>query len=120
MHLLKILEAFTKGLTALKGAIDLLKSAKESLPAGDQKTSIEQKIVEAEHILQLANAEMGQSLGFQLCQCTWPPQIMVSAGYSEEAQVEQLKCPHCGKVLSVPKPSKPTEKVTAFDPYDVY
>ena len=115
-----ILEAFTKGLMALRGSLDVLKSAKDHLPAGEQKDLVEKKIEEADHSLRMANAEMGQSLGFQLCQCTWPPQLMVSVGYLEKDHVEQLKCPNCGKVVSLPGRPKPGEKVTAFDPYDVY
>ena len=118
--LLQILEAYTKGLAALNGSIDLLKSTIAELPQGEHKQSLEQKMAEAEHTLQLGNAEIGQSLGFQLCQCTWPHQVMASVGYSESDRLEQFKCPNCGKVRSVERPSKSSETVTAFDPYDVY
>ncbi len=120
VNLLNILEAYTKGLAALNGTIKLLKAAKDQLPNEEQKTLIEKKIAEAEHSLQLGNAEIGQSLGFQLCQCTWPHQVMVSLGYSEEDQREQFKCQNCGKVRSVERHAMPSETITAFDPYDVY
>lgn len=120
VSLLNILEAYTKGLAALNGTIKILKSAKDQLPNGEQKQLIEGKISEAEHSLQLGNVEIGQSLGFQLCQCTWPHQVMVSLGYSKEDQREQFKCRNCGKVRSVEKHAKAEASITAFDPYDVY
>jgi hypothetical protein len=121
MERLPIVEAFTEGLTAIKSAVDSLKAVKEQLPVGESKTAITQKIEEAEHAITLANAEMGQALGYQLCQCTWPPQVMRSLNYSEETQTEQVKCPNCEKVLSMHRDSKPSAAVVkAFDPYDVY
>lgn len=121
VNLLNILEAYTKGMASLNGTIKLLKSAKEQLPNEEQRTLIEKKISEAEHTLQLGNAEIGQSLGFQLCQCTWPHQVMVSLGYSEDQNREQFKCRNCGKLRSVECHAKPGETITtAFDPYDVY
>jgi predicted RNA-binding Zn-ribbon protein involved in translation (DUF1610 family) len=118
--LLQILEAFTKGLTTLKEAIALVHSANDQLPAGKPRSAIQQKIEEAERAIQLGHATMGQSLGFQLCHCTWPPQVMTSSDYSEETRVEQFTCPNCGKTLSLSGRKKPGEHGTAFDPYDVY
>lgn len=121
MELLPIVEAFTKGLATIKSAVESLKAAKDPLPVGETKTAITQKIEEVEHAIQLANAEMGQSLGYKLCQCTWPPQVMRSLSYSEEFHTEEVKCPNCGNVLSMHRDSKPSEAVVkAFDPYDVY
>jgi len=119
-NLLQILEAFTKGLTALKEAIGLVHSASDQLPAGEPQKVIQQKIEEAERLIQVGHATVGESLGFQLCHCTWPPQVMASSEYSEETQVEQFTCANCGKSLSLSGRKKPSEHVTAFDPYDVY
>lgn len=120
VNLLNILEAYTKGLAALNGTIKLLRSAKDELPHEEHRVLIEKKIAEAEHSLQLGNAEIGQSLGMQLCSCTWPPQVMVSLGHSEEEQREQFKCRNCGKVRLAARHAIPSESITAFDPYDVY
>ena len=116
----KVLEAFTKGLTVLKEAIGLVHSANDQLPAGESQKAIQQKVEEAERLIQVGHAGVGQSLGFQLCHCTWPPQVMASSGYSKETQVEQFTCPNCGKSLSLSGRKKPGEHPTAFDPYDVY
>jgi predicted RNA-binding Zn-ribbon protein involved in translation (DUF1610 family) len=119
-NLLQVLEAFTKGLTVLKEAIGLVHSANDQLPAGEPQKAIQQKVEEAERLIQLGHATVGQSLGFQLCHCTWPPQVMASSEYSEETQVEQFTCPNCGKSVSLSGRKKTSENVTAFDPYDVY
>ena len=118
--LLQVLEGFTKGLTVLKEAVGLVHSANEQLPVGEQQKAIQQKVEKAERLIQAGHAAVGQSLGFQLCHCTWPPQVMTSTGYTKETQVEQFSCPHCGKSTSLSGRKKPSEQVTAFDPYDVY
>ena len=118
--LLQTLEAMTKGLTTAKEAIHLLQSANNQLPPGEAQQVIQEKIEEAERAIQHGHAEMGLSLGFQLCHCTWPPQVMASSKYSEETHVELFTCPKCGKSVSLSDRKDPREHVTAFDPYDVY
>lgn len=118
--LLKVLEVFTKGLTTLKEAIALVHSANDQLPAGEPRKAIQQKIEKAERTIRVGHAAMGQSLGFQLCHCTWPPQVMASSHYSNETQVEQFTCPNCGRTLSFPGRQAPGTAMTAFDPFDVY
>ncbi|MDT3779049.1 hypothetical protein PJI16_15895 [Nitrospira sp. MA-1] len=118
--LLQVLEAFTKGLTSLKEAIALVHSANDHLPPGEQRKTIQKKIEGAERMIQVGHAAMGQSLGFQLCHCTWPPQVMISSHYSNETKVERFTCPNCGKTLSLHGRQAPGEALTAFDPYDVY
>ncbi|GJL61580.1 hypothetical protein [Candidatus Nitrospira salsa] len=99
----------------MNGSFDLFKPATAPLPQG------EQKIAEAEHMLQLGYTEIGQSLvGFQLFQCSWPHQVKASIGSSEEDQLEQFKSPNCSKVHSVKNPLKPGKTITTFNPYDDY
>ena len=116
----EVLEAFTKGLTVLKEAIGLVHSANDQLPKGESQKAVQQKIEDAERLIQVGHAAVGQSLGFQLCHCTWPPQVMASTGYNEKTGVEQFTCSHCGKALSLPGRKKPGVTMHAFDPYDVY
>ncbi len=118
--LLQVLEAFTKGLTTLKEAIVLVHSANDQLPAGEPRKAIQQKIEDAERTIQVGHAAMGQSLGFQLCHCTWPSQVMATSHYSNETKVEQFTCPKCGKTLSLSGRKAPGAAMAAFDPYDVY
>ncbi len=119
-NLLQVLEGYTKGLTTLKEAIGLVHSANDQLPTGEPQKAIQQKVEEAEWLIQAGHAAVGQSLGFQLCHCTWPPQVMASSAYDDATHVEQFTCPNCGKTISLSRRTRPSEHVTAFDPYDVY
>lgn len=76
---------------AAKSALDLLKAASAFLPKGADKEAAEAKIKEAETILQRADAKLAQELGYSLCRCTFPPQIMLW----DEARKADV-CPACG------------------------
>ena len=84
VSLIQIVEAYTKGLAGIRGVLELLKDVSTTLPKDAIGRSVEKRIQEVEHALQLANAEMGESLGYPLCRCTWPPQIMVKAENSRQ------------------------------------
>jgi len=77
-------------LTASKAALDIFKSAKELLPKR-QKEQMQQQIDQAERSLKASEAAAAKALGYKLCQCTWPPQIMLWAE-AEKAHV----CRECG------------------------
>lgn len=120
MELLKIAEAYTKGMAAVQCALDGLKAARDKLPEGEDKETVVKKIEEVEHAILHAKAEMGESMGYVLCQCTWPAQVMVLVGSSEEGKRDLLKCPNCGKQLSRPHKTEAGTGGWKFDPYDVY
>ena len=120
MKLLKIVEAYTKGMAAVECALGGLILAKDKLPDGEEKEMVVKNIEEIEHAILHAKAEMGESLGYQLCPCTWPPQIMLREGSSEKQQGVQLKCPNCGKVAKRDLVTGAKKEARAFDPYDVY
>lgn len=60
-----------------KGAIELLKAAYAALPSGAQRDKIEAKVRTAEDMLNRSDAKLARDLGYRLCQCTFPPQIML-------------------------------------------
>lgn len=80
-----------------KDAMELMKSAVGLLPKGAEKDEAEQKLRAADEALQRSDARLAQDLGYKLCQCRFPPQIMLSQGYHETHNVEIYKCPGCGK-----------------------
>ncbi|MBI3813859.1 MAG: hypothetical protein HY279_05255 [Nitrospinae bacterium] len=96
-------------LSLLKNAIGLVKDAKDLLPAGNEKTVITQTLEEAEKAAKLAEVQIAKSLGYNLCQCTFPPQIMLSIGY--EVYSERFKCPNCGKIFPNKRPPKTPELI---------
>jgi hypothetical protein len=76
-----------------KESIGLARRAKDSLPEGAEKKAVEKSLEEAESKSQIAEAQIARALGYELCQCTWPPQIMLRVG-------EDLQCPRCKYALS--------------------
>ena len=79
-------------LTAAKTVIDTLKGIRDLLPKGETSHKIGQQIGEAERALELSRAELAKGLGYHLCKCTFPPQIMLWKE-TEKTNV----CPACGK-----------------------
>jgi hypothetical protein len=60
-----------------KSVIDLFRSAYALLPKGSDREKIESTVKEAEDGLRRSDAELAKALGYPLCQCTFPPQIML-------------------------------------------
>jgi hypothetical protein len=60
-----------------KSALDLFKSAVPLLPKGRQKDELEEKIKQAANLLARSDAKLARELGYHLCECTFPPQIML-------------------------------------------
>lgn len=74
----------------LKKALEILKLGKDLLPQGANKERVESAVAEAERTLRLAEAQAASDFGYDLCRCTFPPQIMLKQGD------ENSRCPHCG------------------------
>jgi hypothetical protein len=85
----------TTYLTATKSALDILKTALGLLPKGENKEALAKKIEEAEEALKRSDAKLAKELGYKLCQCTFPPQIML---WQEPRQAHV--CPKCGHTLT--------------------
>ena len=74
-----------------KGALDVVRGAKDLLPDSAEKQAATVSLDQAERAFQIAEASAASELGFPLCRCTWPPQIMLRVGSSE------YKCKTCGR-----------------------
>jgi hypothetical protein len=79
-----------------KETLDLLKAAVGLLPKSAKHAEVEQKIAAAEDALKRADAALAQKLGFELCRCTYPPQIML---WSEQEKVTKCPNPKCGRTI---------------------
>jgi hypothetical protein len=77
-----------------KDAIDLVRSAWTLLPKSEKRDEVEKKLDAAEEALKRSDAALAQKLGYSLCQCTFPPQIML---WREQEKV--TKCPSCGRTI---------------------
>jgi hypothetical protein len=82
---------------ASKDVLDLFKSLVGLMPKGAQADQTEQRVIEAEKALKAAEAHLAKTLGYHLCQCTFPPQIMLSVGRHPTRDTEIFKCSACEK-----------------------
>ena len=89
-----------EGATLIKTALESLDYIK-NLFGRDKKKFDQEKVQEGfvniEKSLQLKNAEIAQSIGYPLCRCKFPPEIMVLSGKKESSRFEFSKCPKCGR-----------------------
>lgn len=90
-----------EGLDLLKTAFDtfrlaigLVKETAGTLP-DEKKAIVDAALEKSERAAQLAEAQIAKALGYRLCQCTFPPQIMLSVGY--RGHEEYFRCPKCSK-----------------------
>ena len=102
------IESVRVGVSLLGESIGLIKKTKDLLPDSKEKEIIEKSLEEAAKASKLAESQIAQALGYKLCQCTFPPQIMLSQGYKEQNyhHQEEFFCPRCKK-SSIAPPNKP-------------
>ena len=60
-----------------KEALGLLKAAYSVLPKGAQRDDAEKKLEAAVALLARSDARLAKDLGYKMCQCTFPPQVML-------------------------------------------
>lgn len=113
-----VITCIGKGFKMFKEIIDLVKNVKDLLPDGEKKTLIVQRLDEIEKKTKEAEAQIAKNLGYKLCQCTFPPQIMLSIGYqgsSSISSIEKFQCPRCKKIWPITiDPSFLQMKVTDY------
>lgn len=91
-----------------KSIVGLLKDFRDLAPAPKQ-SEIAEKIEQAEKELSLAESATAKELGYDLCQCTFPPQIMLY-----KAEQGATVCPVCSNAKQ-----KKTRIMFGGDPYSV-
>ena len=79
-----------------KDALGLLKDSYALLPKGPQRDQAVAKIAHAEESLNRADVALAKSLGYTLCQCTFPPQIML---WRERDRSTVCPNPDCGRTI---------------------
>ena len=65
------------------------------IPDGEDKSNIEAKLIQTEKESAIAEAATAKELGYELCKCTFPPQIML---FIKELNVS--RCPKCHHTTS--------------------
>jgi len=93
-----MIEQISDYLSAGKDAVTILKGLRDLIPNGKQKDDIDAKIKDAEKALRTAEAAAAKDLGYHLCRCTFPPQIMLY-----QAARKAHACPACpNEILTQP------------------
>jgi hypothetical protein len=77
-----------------KNSVELMKSAASLLPRGEKRAEIEGKITVAEEALKRSDVKLARDLGLKLCDCTFPPQIML---WREAEKSHICPNPACGR-----------------------
>ncbi len=94
---------WAQGLTAAKTAFDSIRSAigmvkdVQSLGGGteEQRKAIDTALTTAQSSTAIAEAQLAQAFGYELCKCEFPPTPMKTVGYTRDRQVV-YQCPKCG------------------------
>jgi transcription initiation factor IIE alpha subunit len=112
------IESFRRAFELRAPALSMLKSVKDVLPDSPQKEVAAQKISEAEKAFEIAEAKAAQELGYPLCKCTWPPQIMLAT-----QKKFRFKCPKCDSEIDTSTASvsaRPGTRSRLMDTLDRY
>lgn len=109
MDLADIAGAMATGKAAfetLRSALGLVKDVQGVLPPGEKKEAVAAALLSAETQLQVAEAQLAQALGYQLCRCAFPPTAMLKVGWRANTQRTAVtkvthfdvhECPRCGQ-----------------------
>ena len=100
-----------------RNALRLAKEVKDALPDDPKKIAIEKSLVQAEKASKIAEAQIAEALGYNICQCEWPPNIMLQIPDSPGEQT-RTKCPKCGHIWPPIHGRGEVETVREFDPFD--
>jgi hypothetical protein len=73
---------------------DLCRASVALLPKGEKRDEIEHKVNLASDALKRSDAALAHKLGYELCQCQFPPSIML---WREHQSAFICQNPECGK-----------------------
>ena len=112
---MSFVEALTLAVDLFTKAMTGVKQLKDSLPNGPEKEAVAQALQRAQEEFKRAEAQAAQALGYPLCQCTWPPQIMRKVDQSRHSP-GYWRCPQCDHVENVqPHSSHPLPQPARID-----
>jgi hypothetical protein len=91
------IQTILEGVTIAKTSLELMTAAAGLMPKGAKRDEIEKNLQLAEAALQRSDATLAKELGFKLCTCTYPPQIML---WKEAEKASVCPNPDCGKSVT--------------------
>ena len=85
----------------IRAGLGAAKDVKDLAKEGPLKAAAEKKLDEAERATELAQAQIAQALGYKLCKCSFPPQIMLMEGRHTTRGIEIYACPRCQLPIAI-------------------
>jgi hypothetical protein len=64
-----------------RSALGFVKDARDLIPEGENKEAASEALENAEKAAVVAEAQIAQALGYELCRCEFPPTPMLRVGY---------------------------------------
>jgi len=107
------LAGIKNGMDTVRSVLELIKDAKNILPDTTRQTIIE-SLERADREIKLGEVQIAQVLGYHLCHCTFPPQIMLSVGLNARGH-ERFQCPRCKKLEPPDQAAAKTETVIRYN-----
>lgn len=92
------IEHLTAYIVAAKNILEIFKGIRAELPKNEKTDDLVIDIERAEDALQKSAAELAQALGYNLCKCTFPPQIML---WHENEKAHVCPNPRCGRRIQL-------------------
>ena len=83
------MKELTTILTTVSSAITLLINTAKLLPSSPERKAALLALQQAEQAIQEANVRLADDLEYNLCKCTFPPQIAL------RTKTGEMRCPSC-------------------------
>lgn len=96
-------EDLESALNRFRDAVAIATEAKDMLPVGEKKKTLENVLVQAATNSESAKAQIAQVLGYHLCRCTFPPQIMLCVVDQKDSS-DRFQCAACKRIESAAWP----------------
>ena len=84
----------------VKATIGLLATAKDALPKGKHRDDVEAKLQQAEESMKRADALLVKELGLKLCDCEFPPHVML---WQDSINSHVCPNPACNRRIERPR-----------------
>lgn len=107
-----IIEHLKDALEAIRLSLSIGREVRDAAPSEDQRRALDCALQDAEAAHRLALAEIGKTFGYQLCRCTFPPQVCTRIGYDRDSGAEKSKCPSCGQEYPEPLDPLPSPEIS--------
>lgn len=86
-------------LKSVKTLVDVAKGVSGLIPKGPDRAKIDAALEDVERAAGKTDAALAKALGYNLCQCAFPPPIML---WNEQRHAHVCPNPECGRAISPP------------------